>query len=91
MVSGTSALSGASTATTTCGESSETWKSTTGRENSGPPCRACVRWSAGTFGLATILQGHTIAAVLGDLGKDSDFGDLATRGRAERAVLRLLA
>ena len=36
-------------------------------------------------------QGHTIAAVLGDLGKDSDFGDLATRGRAERAVLRLLA
>jgi DNA topoisomerase IB len=36
-------------------------------------------------------DGRTIAAALGDLGKDSDFGDLATRGRAERAVLRLLA
>jgi DNA topoisomerase IB len=36
-------------------------------------------------------QGRTIASALGDLGKDSDFGDLATRGRAERAVLRLLA
>ena len=36
-------------------------------------------------------HGRTVAAVLGDLGKDSDFGDLATRGRAERAVLRLLA
>ena len=36
-------------------------------------------------------NGRTIAAVLGDLGRDSDFGDLATRGRAESAVLRLLA
>ncbi len=36
-------------------------------------------------------QGHTIAAMLGDLGRDSDFGDLATRGRAESAVLKLLA
>ncbi len=36
-------------------------------------------------------QGRTIASALGDLGKDTDFGDLATRGRAERAVLRLLA
>src|SRR5689334_18986453 len=36
-------------------------------------------------------NGGTIAAALGDLGKDSDFGDLATRGRAERAVLKLLA
>ena len=36
-------------------------------------------------------DGHTIAAALGDLGKDSDFGDLATRGRAERAALKLLA
>ena len=36
-------------------------------------------------------NGQTIAAALGDLGKDSDFGDLATRGRAERAVLKLLA
>ena len=36
-------------------------------------------------------NGHTIANAMGDLGKDSDFGDLATRGRAERAVLKLLA
>jgi DNA topoisomerase IB len=36
-------------------------------------------------------NGHTIAAVLDDLGKDSHFGDLATRGRAEGAVLKLLA
>jgi DNA topoisomerase IB len=36
-------------------------------------------------------NGRTIAAVLGDLGQDSDFGDLATRGRAEGAVLKLLA
>ena len=36
-------------------------------------------------------EGRTIASALGDLGKDSDFGDLATRGRAERAVLNLLA
>jgi DNA topoisomerase IB len=36
-------------------------------------------------------NGRTIAAVLGDLGRDSDFGDLATRGRAEGAVLKLLA
>ena len=35
-------------------------------------------------------QGHTIAAALDDLGKDSGFGDLATRGRVEGAVLRLL-
>ena len=36
-------------------------------------------------------NGRTIAAVLGDLGRDSGFGDLATRGRAESAVLKLLA
>jgi DNA topoisomerase-1 len=36
-------------------------------------------------------NGRTIAAVLGDLGRDNDFGDLATRGRAESAVLKLLA
>jgi DNA topoisomerase IB len=36
-------------------------------------------------------HGHTIAAALGDLGRDCDFGDLATRGRAESAVLKLLA
>jgi DNA topoisomerase IB len=36
-------------------------------------------------------NGQTIAPVLGDLGKDTHFGDLATRGRAESAVLKLLA
>jgi len=36
-------------------------------------------------------NGQTIASALGDLGKDSHFGDLATRGRAESAVLKLLA
>lgn len=36
-------------------------------------------------------EGRTIAASLGGLGKDSSFGDLATAGHAERAVLRLLA
>jgi hypothetical protein len=29
--------------------------------------------------------------VLGDLGKDTEFGDLATSGRAETAVLKLLS
>jgi hypothetical protein len=28
---------------------------------------------------------------MGDLGKDSGLGDLATRGRAESALLKLLA
>jgi len=36
-------------------------------------------------------EGATIASVLGDLGKDRDFGDLATRGRAETTVVQLLA
>jgi DNA topoisomerase-1 len=36
-------------------------------------------------------DGHTIASVLGDLDRKSDFGDLATRGRAESAVVELLA
>jgi DNA topoisomerase IB len=36
-------------------------------------------------------HGMTIASVLGDLGASSDFGQLATEGRAEAAVLRLLA
>jgi DNA topoisomerase IB len=36
-------------------------------------------------------DGRTIASALGELGKDCDFGDLATRGRAEQAVLNLLA
>ncbi len=35
-------------------------------------------------------DGKTIVSVLGDLGKDCDFGDLATRGRAENAVVKLL-
>jgi DNA topoisomerase IB len=36
-------------------------------------------------------DGSTIASVLGDLGRNCDFGDLATRGRAETAVVKLLA
>ena len=36
-------------------------------------------------------EGRTIAASLTGLGKESAFGDLATAGHAERAVLRLLA
>ena len=36
-------------------------------------------------------EGRTIAAALGELGQGCDFGDLATRGRAEQAVLDLLA
>jgi DNA topoisomerase IB len=35
-------------------------------------------------------QGRTIAAALRDLGRDTGFGDLAPRGRAESAVLKLL-
>ena len=35
-------------------------------------------------------SGVTIAAALDDLGATSDFGQLATQGRAERAVLRVL-
>ena len=35
--------------------------------------------------------GHTIVAALGELGRDGHFGDLATRGRAESAVVKLLA
>ena len=36
-------------------------------------------------------DGRTIAGALGELGRDSDFGDLATKGRAEKALLNLLA
>jgi DNA topoisomerase IB len=36
-------------------------------------------------------KGRTIAGTLDDLGRDCDFGELATRGRAERAVLQLLS
>jgi DNA topoisomerase IB len=35
-------------------------------------------------------SGLTIAPALGDLGRNSEFGDLATRGAAERAVVRML-
>ena len=36
-------------------------------------------------------QGTTIAPALPDLGKGRDFGDVATKGHAERAVLTLLS
>jgi DNA topoisomerase IB len=36
-------------------------------------------------------EGRTIASALGELGKDCDFGDLATRDHAEKAVVKLLA
>ena len=36
-------------------------------------------------------RGKTIESVLGDLGATSEFGQLATQGRAESAVLRILA
>jgi DNA topoisomerase IB len=35
-------------------------------------------------------SGITIAPALRDLGRNSEFGDLATRGAAERAVVRML-
>ena len=43
---------------------------------------------------ATVLAAVGLAvseSALGELGKDCDFGDLATRDHAEKAVLRLLA
>jgi DNA topoisomerase IB len=36
-------------------------------------------------------HGRTIAAALGRLGRATEFGELATQGDAERAVLRLLS
>lgn len=36
-------------------------------------------------------QGRTIAPALGRLGREAGFGELATQGDAERAVLRLLS
>jgi DNA topoisomerase IB len=36
-------------------------------------------------------QGRTVARALGELGKQSEFGELATEGPVESAVLRLLA
>jgi DNA topoisomerase IB len=41
--------------------------------------------------IARYEKGVTIAAALPDLGKGQEFGDAATHGRAERAVLDLLA
>jgi DNA topoisomerase I len=35
-------------------------------------------------------SGITIAPALRDLGRNSEFGDLATRGAAERAVVHML-
>ena len=40
--------------------------------------------------IARYEKGDTIAAALPDLGKGQEFGDAATHGRAERAVLDLL-
>jgi DNA topoisomerase IB len=36
-------------------------------------------------------QGITIAPILADLGKGQEFGDVATKGTAERAVLRMIS
>ncbi|HEX6452110.1 MAG TPA: hypothetical protein VF060_21945 [Trebonia sp.] len=36
-------------------------------------------------------EGITIAPALGDLGKGREFGDAATEGHAERAVLDLIS
>jgi DNA topoisomerase IB len=41
--------------------------------------------------IARYEEGTTIAPVLADLGQGQDFGDMATKGHAERAVGRLLA
>jgi DNA topoisomerase-1 len=40
--------------------------------------------------IAQYEKGVTIASALPDLGKGQEFGDAATHGRAERAVLGLL-
>ena len=40
--------------------------------------------------IARYEKGVTIASALPDLGKGQEFGDAATHGRAERAVLDLL-
>jgi DNA topoisomerase IB len=40
--------------------------------------------------IACYEQGITIAPVLAELGQGQEFGDVATKGRAERAMLRLL-
>jgi DNA topoisomerase IB len=40
--------------------------------------------------IACYEEGVTIAPVLADLGKSTEFGDVATKGEAERAVLKML-
>jgi DNA topoisomerase IB len=40
--------------------------------------------------IALYERGATIAPALRDLGKDAEFGQMATQGQAERAVVRLL-
>jgi DNA topoisomerase IB len=41
--------------------------------------------------IADYEEGSTIASSLADLGQGQEFGDVATKGHAERAVLKLLA
>jgi DNA topoisomerase IB len=41
--------------------------------------------------IARYEEGITIASSLADLGKGQEFGDVATKGHAERAVLKLLS
>ena len=41
--------------------------------------------------IARYEKGNTIAPALAELGKGQEFGDAATHGRAERAVLDLLS
>jgi DNA topoisomerase-1 len=36
-------------------------------------------------------QGITIAPILADLGRGQEFGDVATKGTAERAVLKIIS
>jgi fermentation-respiration switch protein FrsA (DUF1100 family) len=41
--------------------------------------------------IARYEEGATIASSLADLGKEQELGDVATKGRAEQAVLALLS
>ena len=41
--------------------------------------------------IARYEDGITIASSLADLGKGREFGDVATKGHAEKALLRLLS
>jgi hypothetical protein len=56
------------------------------------PARVAAASNAWSWRVIELYEnGSTISSVLGDLGGNCDFGDLATRGRAESAVLKLLA